>query len=171
MIYPLESRSSETLLKDFETDACRFTLPVVCHVQGLDSQNNGAFPFLQNWLLGSAQASSWWVAFLVFVFVYEHAKYQLRSLWWNLHMSYIQCLLQNLKRWTHWSCLGKQGDYLLGLPTVWYDQLVWFWLMYDFYWSPFKYLYYYFADLGPTPEAWHPLTGFEVPVNCPDHLS
>ena len=36
--------------------------------------------------------------------------------------------LQNLKRWTHWSCLDKQGDDLLGLPTVWYDQLVWFWL-------------------------------------------
>ena len=34
MIYPLESRSSEILLRDFETDACRFTITVVCHRSG-----------------------------------------------------------------------------------------------------------------------------------------
>lgn len=29
--------------------------------------------------------------------------------WWHLHTSYAVCRRQNLRRWTHWCCLGDKG--------------------------------------------------------------
>lgn len=73
------------------------------------------FPGFCRWMMTvQPQMLFWWVNT-------QHEAGENRfPLWWHSHTSYASCQCQNLRRWTHWRCLGSRGKHGWG-----YQQSEW----------------------------------------------